>query len=339
CDPRLDAGQGRDVGGIDGDAHRAGAGVQQAFAGAVALGVRHRGGDGGVAAEAHFRQRAVVADVERAGFVARHQECGFGIAECRGDVLHRGFVHAARVQYHAGRIATAAVGGERAVVQDAGVRDVGHCATTGCNGTTRRRRKNWVGMPTPSANTTVPMPNTPPSAMPATSTLTSIPVRTSRIDQPVRRARPVINPSRGPGPSCAPMYRPVANAHTSTPASMKATRSRRWSGVDSSARLRSAKGPMSRVLATVPRPGLCRSGIQASSTATEARIITVPKLNGRCSATPWWNTSQGEAPIAPRIISATDRPYSHRPMPSLSRRSGMRPARSWASGPRLARAV
>src|SRR5690606_2729928 len=60
---------------------------------------------------------------------------------------------------------------------------------------------------------------------------------------------------------------------------------------------------------------------------------------GRCSAAPWWNTSQGEAPIAPRIINATDRPYSHRPMPSRSRRSGMRPARSWASGPRLARAV
>ena len=34
---------------------------------------------------------------------------------------------------------------------------------------------------------------------------TSSAVRTSRTDQPVRRTSPVISPSRGPGPSCAPM--------------------------------------------------------------------------------------------------------------------------------------
>src|SRR5690606_32629968 len=217
-------GQGCDVPCVDSDAHGPGAGMQQAFAGPVAFGVRHRSGDGGVTAETHLRQGTVVADVERTWFVPRHQERGLGIAEPRGDVLHGGLVHAARIQHHAGGIAAAAVGGERAVMQDAVVQDVAHRVSTGCSGTTRRRRKNWVGMPTPSANTTVPMPNTPPSATPATSTLTSITVRTSRIDQPVRRARPVISPSRGPGPSCAPLYRPGADAHPPPPADPKAKR-------------------------------------------------------------------------------------------------------------------
>ena len=49
-------------------------------------------------------------------------------------------------------------------------------------------------------------PSVPASAMPPiASTATSSEVRTSRSDRPVRWARPVIRPSRGPGPSCAPM--------------------------------------------------------------------------------------------------------------------------------------
>ena len=49
-------------------------------------------------------------------------------------------------------------------------------------------------------------------------------VRTSRIEAPVRRANPVINPSRGPGPSWLPMY--IAPA-TPLPTMARATRAAR----------------------------------------------------------------------------------------------------------------
>jgi len=57
----------------------------------------------------------------------------------------------------------------------------------------------------PNAYTTVPMPTDPPSSHPTVSTVTSITERTRRTDRPVRTTRPVIKPSRGPGPRPAPM--------------------------------------------------------------------------------------------------------------------------------------
>jgi hypothetical protein len=57
----------------------------------------------------------------------------------------------------------------------------------------------------PNAYSTVPTPTVPPSSQPAASTVASIDVRISRTESPVRMTRPVINPSRGPGPSAAPM--------------------------------------------------------------------------------------------------------------------------------------
>ena len=48
-----------------------------------------------------------------------------------------------------------------------------------------------------------------------------MPVRATRIETP-RRARPVIRPSRGPGPRPAPMYRPEPTAMIATPASIMA---------------------------------------------------------------------------------------------------------------------
>jgi hypothetical protein len=51
----------------------------------------------------------------------------------------------------------------------------------------------------------VPTPTDPPSAKPTDSTVTSIPVRTSLMDRPVRACSPVISPSRGPGPNRAVM--------------------------------------------------------------------------------------------------------------------------------------
>src|SRR6266498_281477 len=50
----------------------------------------------------------------------------------------------------------------------------------------------------------VPMPTVPPSRNPASSTVSSIAVRTTRMECP-RLASPTMRPSRGPGPSPAPM--------------------------------------------------------------------------------------------------------------------------------------
>jgi hypothetical protein len=64
--------------------------------------------------------------------------------------------------------------------------------------------KNCASGPMATANRTVPTPTVPPSNQPAPSRTTSMPVRVARNDHPLRAANPVINPSRGPGPSPAP---------------------------------------------------------------------------------------------------------------------------------------
>ena len=59
--------------------------------------------------------------------------------------------------------------------------------------------------PISSAKATVPMPTLPPSVQPIASTTSSMPVRTIQMRHPVTRCSPVMRPSRGPGPKCAPM--------------------------------------------------------------------------------------------------------------------------------------
>jgi hypothetical protein len=71
--------------------------------------------------------------------------------------------------------------------------------------TVSRLRKNWTLGPMVRAKASVPMPTDPPRIQPVVSAVTSSPVRTSRIDPTPRAASPVISPSRGPGPSPAPM--------------------------------------------------------------------------------------------------------------------------------------
>jgi transcriptional regulator with XRE-family HTH domain len=63
----------------------------------------------------------------------------------------------------------------------------------------------WHSGPIRRANASVPKPTLPPSSQPITSTVTSIAMRTIQMGRPVRLCRPVIRPSRGPGPSWAPM--------------------------------------------------------------------------------------------------------------------------------------
>src|SRR6476660_2958216 len=67
------------------------------------------------------------------------------------------------------------------------------------------RTKNWTSGPIPNAYKTVPTPTVPPSSHPTASTVASMQVLTSRTERPVRATRPVISPSRGPGPRPAPM--------------------------------------------------------------------------------------------------------------------------------------
>lgn len=56
-----------------------------------------------------------------------------------------------------------------------------------------------------TAYRSVPTPTVPPRAKPVTTTTISTAVRIRRIERLVRRCRPVIRPSRGPGPKWAAM--------------------------------------------------------------------------------------------------------------------------------------
>lgn len=110
-----------------------------------------------------------------------------------------------------------------------------------------------------------------------TSTMTSRPVRTKRMDRPVRREIPVMRPSRGPGPYWLPMYRAPARPLRMIPPSRRAVRAGRPEGASRTARVASVASPMMMTFATVPSPGHCRSGIHSSSTPSPDRMTTVPK--------------------------------------------------------------
>ncbi len=151
-----------------------------------------------------------------------------------------------------------------------------------------------------TANSTVPTPTVPPSSHPIASTVSSMHTRTSRSERPVRRARPVISPSRGPGPNRAPMYMPLASPHSKIPPSISGIRQASRALAGSSASVAFIELPTSTTLLTVPRPGHCRSGIQPSSTTAPTMIETVPIASPVCEAMPWCKTSQGSSPSPER---------------------------------------
>ena len=66
----------------------------------------------------------------------------------------------------------------------------------------------------------------------------------------------------------------------------------------------STASPITNTLLTVPRPGICRSGIQASSTHAPVMITTVPNDSPVWFAMPWWNTSHGSSPSPARSWKA-----------------------------------
>lgn len=130
------------------------------------------------------------------------------------------------------------------------------------------------------------MPTVPPSSQPTASTVTSRQVRTRRMERPVRRASPVISPSRGPGPKCAPMYMPVAIPQSTMPVTIAPIRQPIACTRGSQSRLRFIDTPMSTTLLIVPRPGSWRSGIHSSRTAAPTTITTVPIASPRWRARP-----------------------------------------------------
>ncbi|AII04588.1 hypothetical protein EP51_08265 [Rhodococcus opacus] len=166
----------------------------------------------------------------------------------------------------------------------------------------------------------MPTPTVPPSNQPVASTVTSIDVRITRTDSPVRATRPVMRPSLGPGPIPTPMYSTVASALRTTPPSITTIRTTRDSAGSRNASVVSTDTAMTTTLAIVPNPGFCRIGIQSVSTTTPVSAVTTPKLSGVRSATPWWNTSHGSRPRPAVIIMAIEKPYSHSPANRAIRR-------------------
>lgn len=163
------------------------------------------------------------------------------------------------------------------------------------------------------AYATVPAPTVPPSSQPVVSTVSSIPVRTSRTERPVRRCSPVISPSRGPVPKRAAMYRPVAAPFSTIAKASSGTRTAMAPACGTTARVASIARPITTTFDTVPRPGRCRSGSQSSSTTAPVTIETVPMESPVRPATPWWKTSHGLVPRWARSMRAVLAPYRTRP--------------------------
>ena len=113
-----------------------------------------------------------------------------------------------------------------------------------------------------------------------------MPVRTTRIDRPLRLASPVIRPSRGPGPNAAPMYMPVATPHSETPTTISAIRQASGAPCGSIARDQFIASPIRTALLTVPSAGHWRNGTHKTKTAAPTRTTTVPIAKPRCSAMP-----------------------------------------------------
>jgi hypothetical protein len=72
------------------------------------------------------------------------------------------------------------------------------------------------------------------------------------------------------------MYAAFATALSSTPATTSPARAARADGAGTTARVASTARPITTTLLTVPRPGFCRRGIQASSTSAPTAMATVP---------------------------------------------------------------
>jgi len=120
-------------------------------------------------------------------------------------------------------------------------------------------------------------------------------VRAARTDAP-RRARPVMSPSRGPGPRSAPMYIAVPSENATVPTSNAPTWNTRSSktGIHPSPTLTNI--PTSRAFTTVPIPGRSRNGIHSSRTSSDTPTTTDPNDSPSTRDSPWWKTSHPGSP-------------------------------------------
>ena len=124
--------------------------------------------------------------------------------------------------------------------------------------------------------------------------VTSRAVRTSRIEQPVAAARPVISrrAGRGRAGSRCTARSPARTARRRRPSATARATARRVGRAD--ARVASAESPTTNALAIVPMPGLSRSGIQSSSTTKLITITAWPIVIGTC-----WSDRSAARPRAP----------------------------------------
>jgi hypothetical protein len=77
---------------------------------------------------------------------------------------------------------------------------------------------------------------------------------------------------------------------------------------------------MMMILAIVPNPGRCLSGIHPRRTTTLMKNVDHPKENGECLLKPWESTTQGEFPRVDWISRDSPRPKIVKPKARMRNR-------------------
>ena len=119
-----------------------------------------------------------------------------------------------------------------------------------------------------------------------TTTETSIPVRTRATGHPNRTCRPVIHPSRGPGPRLVVKYKPLPRPIKAMPPITNSRRSQSALGEGITCTPICSAPAMMTALAIVPNPGLSRRGIHKSKTMTLRTNVASPIDIGVCTVKP-----------------------------------------------------
>ena len=127
--------------------------------------------------------------------------------------------------------------------------------------------------PIRTANTTVPAHRSPPRAHPVNSTLISITPLTRPMGFPLALCRPVIHPSRGPGPRLHVRYNALPTAIRIVPTMTLTTDSCMVRAVPRYGPDNSIVPAMITMFNTVPMPGNSLKGIQRSRTPRLTRKV------------------------------------------------------------------
>ena len=153
------------------------------------------------------------------------------------------------------------------------------------------------------------MPTVPPSNQPTTRTVTSTSARHSQIGQPSRAFMPVINPSRGPGPEVRPDVEARGERDEQDAGEEHADLERRDPRSGGTIhRTNCMLVPTSRMLAIVPTPGFCRSGIHSSRTRKPTMFVIQPMPMPVWMEMPWAKTVHGSTPRPASTVRAQPAP-------------------------------